>query len=139
MRRRICLQPVYLMLGIHYLNLPSTGACTATCPTGYWADSSNHECMQCYIDTSAPDYSCYTCAVGSLQSVYVMLGILPYLNLPSTGACTATCPTGYWADSANHECIQCYINTSGPDYSCYHMRRRICLQPVYLMLGILHT
>ena len=100
------------------MNLPSTGACTATCPTGYWADSSNHECMPCYINTSGPDYSCTTCVVGSAYNQCTSCSGSTYLNLPSTGACTTTCPTGYWADSSNNECMPCYISTSGPYYSC---------------------
>ena len=91
-----------------------SGECLSSCPTGYWGQSSDWTCQQCYNISGPTYYPCYTCSGGSAYNQCTSCSSDDRL---SDGECLSSCSPGYYLSDST--CQQCY-NTSGPTYySCY--------------------
>ena len=92
---------------------PTTSKCVLTCPVGYWEDSSSHTCIKCYTRATAAAYqqTCYTCT-NSLATSCTSCAPGEAFLFSTNGTCLLRCPPGYWGDTSDDKCKQCYQYTA---------------------------
>ena len=98
-----------------YLNLPPKGACTSSCPAGYYPKTSNLECTLCFQSSSSP-FTCATCDGPANSDCLSCSGISFQFPTPK-GQCVNPCPDGYYGDYATKTCLPCYTSLTSP-YTC---------------------
>ena len=106
-----------------YLYPNTHGQCLASCPAGYWGDTTTWKCQPCYSNPSGDPVrkACATCFGPSATSCLTCQTGTYYFSVDKT--CLSTCPPGYYANglsNPNNLCVQCYQNNppSSPDGTC---------------------
>ncbi|XP_035019066.1 proprotein convertase subtilisin/kexin type 6 [Hippoglossus stenolepis] len=81
-------------------SLKSGRTCVSHCPLGHYEDIGAHRCIRCYK-------GCETC-VGKSGGHCLSCRRGLYLN-PLNSSCIDSCPTGYFADENQRQCLKCNI------------------------------
>ena len=95
--------------------MPPKGACTTTCPAGYYPEDSNLECTPCHQGSSNP-HSCKTCD-GPADNACLSCNSNTFLFPSTQGQCVNPCPDGYYGDYSVLKCLPCYTSSTSP-FTC---------------------
>lgn len=81
---------------INYFLQPNSTACSSTCPSGYWKNTTGRICSPCVSP-------CVTCtSISNCQSC-----IVNYQVDPSTQKCVKSCSSGLYLDKSINSCSPC--------------------------------
>uniref|UniRef100_A0A3B1ITX6 Proprotein convertase subtilisin/kexin type 6 n=2 Tax=Astyanax mexicanus TaxID=7994 RepID=A0A3B1ITX6_ASTMX len=92
-----CLNCIHFSLG----NLKTGRTCVSHCPSGYYADAGARRCRRCHR-------GCEKCVGrGSNECRSCRRGLYFYTV---ENSCIETCPTGYFPDEGQRQCVKCHEN-----------------------------
>ncbi|XP_036399293.1 proprotein convertase subtilisin/kexin type 6 [Megalops cyprinoides] len=92
-----CLNCIHFSLG----SLKTGRTCVSHCPLGYYEDAEARRCRRCFR-------GCETC-MGRAPSECLTCRRGLYLHVDHS-TCVDTCPTGYFADDTQRQCLKCHEN-----------------------------
>ena len=92
------------------------GQCLASCPNGYWEDTSINECMPCWSGSGPTFFTCATCSGGAYTNCK-SCNAPAFLYPDSEGECRTPCPDGFWGDTSSRTCKPCWSSASSP-FTC---------------------
>ncbi|MBN3286620.1 PCSK6 convertase, partial [Polyodon spathula] len=92
-----CLNCIHFSLG----NILSGRTCVSTCPLGFYSDAEVRRCRRCYKGCE----TCFSRAQNECTSC--RRGLFFY---DQARTCSATCPSGFFADDNQKQCLKCHDN-----------------------------